>query len=143
MGNGWSPLRVLFPSWKFFEEVGSALSLEYRIHGPNGEVGEWTETLHRPAPHCYSFLFNPEGNLFLAAQSLLQRLEEEIGSSDPQAGGAIEHTTSFQLVKRLVSFQIRERTGECSRFQFRIGRTEARQPREYFVITSLYERSDV
>ncbi len=142
MGSGWSALRVLFPSWRFFEEVGSTLSLEYRFQAADSGLSEWTEALTRPATRWHSFLFNPDGNLFLAEQSLLQRLEEEIGASDPAHSEALEQTTSFQLVKRLVHFQLRERGTAFNRFQFRIGRSSAHEALEYFVVTSLYERSD-
>lgn len=142
MGNGWSALRVLFPSWRFFEDVGSALSLEHRYQLANGEISEWSCVLTRPSPRWYSFIFNPAGNLFLAEQSLLQRLEEEIGSSDPTRSEELEHTVSFQLVTRLVRFTLRERGIECSRFQFRIGRSNAGEAPEYFVVTSLYEHAD-
>lgn len=137
-GEGWAFFRVLVPSWRFFEDVGHSLLLEYRSGEPN-HMGEWQNALERPAPRWYSFLFNPSGNLFLAEQSLLQRFEGDIGNLDPARTHEFEHATSFLLVKQLVRVRLQqEGRAAGTRYQFRVSRiTEGTT--EVFVHTELYE----
>ena len=135
-------MRVLFPSWRFFEDVGSALYLQYRLSAPSAEPGPWRDALRQPPRRWSSFLLNAEGNLFLAAHSLLQRLESEIGELDPAHTSAFEGSVSFRLTQNLVQEQIRrdEPATAGMRFQFRVTRsTPAGSTPEPFLISSLYE----
>ncbi len=136
-GQSWMFLRVLVPSWRFFEDVGHALKLECRFGTPQ-EQGEWHEVLRRPTPAWHSFLFNPSGNLFLAQQSLLQRLESDISELDPEQTETFEQATSFLLVKRLVRSHLAEQGVPAgTTFQFRISR--ALEEAEIFVRSALYQ----
>jgi hypothetical protein len=102
--NGWSWLRVLMPSWRFFDAVAAPLALWVESDGG------WREVVF---PHQYGLLCNPRGNLSLLLYSTLERLLVELAEapSDP------EQLTSYLLVRNLAA---REAVGEY-RFEIRDG----------------------
>ncbi|HMN68398.1 MAG TPA: hypothetical protein PKC28_07650 [Bdellovibrionales bacterium] len=97
-------LRILIPSWRFFDDLGAVPRLEIREDG-----GEWRAFAYRAPAFSWSQLFfNPTGNLNHAIGNLLNRLmlEDEPG-----------HTPTYALVEALA----RESLGrDTSRFQFRL-----------------------
>lgn len=73
-------LRLLFPSWAFFDAVREVPVLEARL----GE-GAWRTVLRAPRRGMGALLYHPAGTSHLALQSVVDRfaLECEHGTIDP------------------------------------------------------------
>lgn len=71
-------LRVFFPSWRFFDFINSVPLLYVRSWNEKGEWSEWLPALKKPERRFWNILFNPEGNIFLAKQTLVQQFAEEL-----------------------------------------------------------------
>ncbi len=70
-------LPVLFPSWRFFQEVGPSPRVEYRVDG-----GDWREATGRPGrmgpgAMLRRLFWNPDWNETLFLVSCAERLVEE------------------------------------------------------------------
>ena len=143
--------RALFPSWRFFEDVTDVPVLFYRIESkstegkPNDgdsipEFGPWTPGLRQLNRNFGSLLFNPQGNLVHAINSLLQHLEIDVGETSPERIDSFEETVSFCLVKDFVDYLLQggkyldsaERAVPGTKYQFKIGRVRQGAPVEQF-----------
>ncbi|HEX5656778.1 MAG TPA: hypothetical protein VFX59_06265 [Polyangiales bacterium] len=102
--NGWSWLRVLLPSWRFFDSVAAPLALWVE------SAGSWREV---DFPHQHGTFLNPRGNLSLLLYSTLERLLLELAEDSVNP----EQLTSYLLVRNLAAqgvqgayrFEIRDR----------------------------------
>lgn len=123
-GRGMMLLRVLFPSWRFFEELTEIPYLELRWARGGESLGSWQPALRRPSRRWSALLLNPEVNLALAEQSLLQQLESDISELQPGTEELFVASPSYRLCRALVLFQLQQlRSGvEPVRFQFRVSR---------------------
>lgn len=111
--SGLSLFRVFFPSWRFFEDTCGRPALYARI-----EKGVWKSVLEKPQRSFFSLFFNPEGNLFLAYGSLLERLLKD--ASELQAGeeGQLLDSVSYRLVRNLVESKLSLSPGV--QYQFKV-----------------------
>jgi len=137
--------RSLFPSWQFFAAVTEVPVLYLRISQDGQNFSPWENALKKPARHWYSLFLNPEGNLFLACNSLLQQAEVEIGDLSPIEAENYESSVSFNLIKNLVQFCLRQSENNYSHFQFKIGRVlqgSDLQAPEDFLISIIYQSAD-
>ncbi len=103
-------LRTLVPSWRFFETAGWLPALSMRFEGE----WDWHPVLVPPRRGLRHLFFNPEGNLHLALQTVLERLVMEINEL-PEGGTLPASSENYGLVRNLCS----SRAGGRS-FQFRI-----------------------
>lgn len=108
--------RLFFPSWKFFDSVGSLPKLYFQI-----ESRQWEPLLHSPPIVWWNLFVNSEGNLHHAYQNLVNRLVldlNQLSSNSP------DELTSFQLVEQLVRSQIhqlnRYEKGQIYRFKISV-----------------------
>ncbi|WP_425039705.1 hypothetical protein [Primorskyibacter sp. S187A] len=74
-------LPVLFPSWRFFREVGPGISVQRRIGQGDGQ-GDWADVIARPehvspALMAVRLVWNPRVNQRLYLVSLAERLLTE------------------------------------------------------------------
>ena len=115
-------LKILIPSWRFFDRAGDLSQLYFKAHTGNGNYGFWQEVLIPPKRHLGNFVLNPQGNLYLASQALVERLVQEISEDDQgvMTPEFIEHQSAFKLVKNLVEVSLKERNSSFQRFQFMI-----------------------
>jgi hypothetical protein len=116
--NGWSWLRILLPSWRFFDSVAAPLALWVESDG------HWREVLF---PHEHGLFCNPRGNLSLLLYSTLERLLVEL-SEDPVNP---EQLSSYLLVQNLAAQNASE--GEY--------RFEVRDAEHVLVRSPLYTRA--
>lgn len=113
--------RSLFPSWRFFEEYGRSPVLYYRLQTKNGQMGPWLPCLKPAQRHLGHLFLNSRGNFNFACNTLLNQLSVDLENLDHRDSLAVEATTSYQLIKNLVSYQIRQDTQTPSfTYQFRI-----------------------
>jgi hypothetical protein len=75
-------LRVLLPSYRFFDDVFDAPTLRVRAGDAPG-AGELVFALSPPARRARQWIWNPEGNLHLAHVSLLERLVNDLADAGP------------------------------------------------------------
>ncbi|HKU43676.1 MAG TPA: hypothetical protein VJR89_36205 [Polyangiales bacterium] len=120
----WTLLRVLFPSWRFFEDIAPGPTLHYSVAPPGQPFGPW----HAAQPYIsrspFQLLLNARGNLWLAYQSLIDQLWNELDESstvDPT------RLVSYQLVQRLVLVELLSPTERASgtRYRFRLASEDA------------------
>tara|TARA_Y100000590_G_scaffold470551_1_gene666258 strand:+ start:5301 stop:5717 length:417 start_codon:yes stop_codon:yes gene_type:complete len=109
-------IRLLFPSWRFFESFEEVPVLFHRIK-KDGEWTPWTRTLPFPKRKGTILFFNPQGNTIALFHSLFQRLVAEIN----EGHFAVEQSLSFQLIQNIVERYLSE---ESKTYQFRIAQIE-------------------
>jgi hypothetical protein len=131
-------LRALFPSWRFFEDVGDVLLLELRF-GPSDEaLGPWQPALPCPRRRLAMLLVGSDVNFGLACGSLLQQLGAELGELDPAHPERLTATAPYQLVHDLVRFCLRRRgVAPGSRYQWRLAATPPGGAAEALIVTAI------
>ena len=112
-------LRALFPSWRFFEELGEVPVLQVRHGAGTDALGPWTVAVPPVPRRPWALLANAEANLALAAGSLLQHLAADL-SELPDDGAGIAELVSYQLTDHLAAYQLARLAPAARRYQFRV-----------------------
>lgn len=114
--------RAFFPSWRFFEDLGDAPNVFFRLHSENNEPGEWQPCLEKIPRRWFHLFFNPDGNRLLACSSAVQLLLADIEEADETDPGALETTVSYRVIQDLVRYRIRQMMPETPSvlFQFKV-----------------------
>jgi hypothetical protein len=94
-----SHLRVLLPSWRFFDGLGTAPELLMRVGPSVSSFGPWQFVITVPPRRWRTLVWNPEGQLALASHALLERLQHEL---EEQPGTPPATLVAYQLVLNLV-----------------------------------------
>ena len=89
-------LKLLFPSWEFFDEATLPPTLQCRRFPCQGEPGSWIDVVQPPPRRWWNLLFNAKGTETLAAQSLVERWYTEL----IELG---EHAPTYQQTLALVT----------------------------------------
>jgi hypothetical protein len=92
-------LRAFFPNWKFYHAAGHAPRLYVRAQIASGEWTDWHRVYARMPFRLRYALHNPEVNLALNHQNLVDHLWSDI--QDLPGDGDIEQKVTYQLVTRL------------------------------------------
>jgi len=93
-------LRVLVPSWRFFDAISAPPDLLARVAGPDGVFGPWLTVLATPPRSWWNVAWHPNGNLSLACRSLVDRLANEADAL--VADASVDGLVTYQLVLDLV-----------------------------------------
>lgn len=117
--------KFLFPSWRFFEDVGHRFTLWAR----NSESQDWV-LLRKPLSRHRRLLWvNAEGNLVLALDSLLEQfvieLQYQLDLNPQFSADDIQQMALFKLVDHQAKFLAPEflpNTSSAAPTQFRICR---------------------
>ncbi|MBX2988345.1 MAG: hypothetical protein KF802_10660 [Bdellovibrionaceae bacterium] len=116
-----SLLRVLLPSWRFFERAGQVPQLAYRLLPSDPAPGAWIPC---PAPVSRSWrhlVLNPRGNRNLAFHGLVERLMMDLNEWEDDRLNEFSSSVSYALVTEMVKFHLRRDSGlKEGRFQFKI-----------------------
>ncbi|MEY4582378.1 MAG: hypothetical protein RL701_7081 [Pseudomonadota bacterium] len=117
-GVALSLLRCLFPAWRFYEGVGPAPMLTYRVQEGStvDAFGPWQPALDSTAARV-PLPFNALGNLQHALQSLVERFEDDLAQTD-----AASELVSYQLVNAWIAGRVNARA-----YQFRLQLTDANE----------------
>ena len=119
--------RSLFPSWQFFHGLGRVPRLYYRCkrlhHESSGiltpaEWSDWVLYLPKMRRSLRYLIFNPEVNLKLLEQTLIEQLTRDC--MDIQKDSEVSKLVSYRMVDRLVRKILRSQKYEANEFQFRI-----------------------
>jgi len=118
-------LRILFPSWKFFEAITPFPKIFYRISHNGTHYSEWLSLPpSEPIRNIKNLIYNPEGNLYLAYQGQIEQLLNDITElSSSNSTALIESLTSYKIVYSYIKEQILLRH-KGKYFQFKIGALE-------------------
>jgi hypothetical protein len=139
-------LRVLLPSWRFFDRSDGSPRLLYRsyvraldapvsyaapdtVHAPRlalpgPDLGAWKElsfssrSKHDGAHSVHPLLLHAHGNLTLARYTLLEHLLSDLSERAPEAAGDVTELVSYRLVQRLVARELARLAEPCPGLQF-------------------------
>jgi hypothetical protein len=116
-----SLLRVLIPSWKFFETPGQCSKLRYRQARPDGSLSTWQE-IQPPQPirNPFSLFLNAEENLWLAKSSLLDQLVFEFFEKSLPDLASLKDEASYKLVENWVRSELKPQSSGTFQFEIRI-----------------------
>jgi hypothetical protein len=112
-------LRVLFPSWRFFENIGVNSQLHVRWREVDAPWSEWREALVAPQRRWTALFHNPDGNLHFAKQSAVEHLVSE---AELRPDGLSE-SVPYSIVRRIAEGSVLDlavRSARISEFQFKI-----------------------
>jgi hypothetical protein len=101
-----SLFRALFPSWRFFDELGSVSRLYYRTGENADSLGSWRKCVVADKRTWSALFLNPAGNFHLAENTLIDQLSDELEAAQENGAPPIEASVSFRLVLNLVRRQI-------------------------------------
>lgn len=103
-------IRVLIPSWRFFDGTVDAAVLTHRISDDGTTFGEWQNTIPKPPRRAWGKLFlNSNENQLFASHALLEYLKNDLVDG-------LNAEVSIELVKNLVEFEAKPKRF----FQFRL-----------------------
>ena len=111
-------VRLLVPSWRFFDAVSAPPELCVRVAGSDGAFGGWRPLLPPPRRAWWTVAWHPDGNLSFATHSLLFRLRTEVAWADDDDPPA--SLVSYRLVLDLVRWSLRADRGAATVVQFRL-----------------------
>lgn len=104
-------LRLLFPSWRLFDRLGTVPKLYVRVLPESDTDGPWLTVLTRPRRRWWNFFVNPEGNLHHAICNGLDRFLQ-----NPEDQKSLHFTMT--LATRFLKIQ--RGCGAGTRFQFKL-----------------------
>jgi hypothetical protein len=112
--------RVLWPSWRFFEDIAPAPRLFGRVAARGEDFGAWRELLPGPARRPSALFLNAAGNLHLACHAVLEQFQSELEEASPDA--PVSELIGYGLVANIAAYELRasERESPHARFQFRL-----------------------
>ena len=91
-------LRGFFPSWRFFDSPGYQPRLYVRALMTNEKWTDWVQFLPRASFKLSDLFFNPENNLQMTEQTLIDHLSLDL-----------QVITESQSAKTLVSYMLTEK----------------------------------
>lgn len=107
-------IRILFPKWSFFDQLGYRFHLKFR----ESDSSKWTFVhFESPGPSVLKLFFNPTHNLTLAQISAIEQFSREVQINDPENANQLD---SFKLVKAITEFYIEKYFSSVETFQFKI-----------------------
>lgn len=115
-------VRVLIPSWRFFDDISESPLLLARVANPAAPFGPWLPVLHPPRRALRDVLWNPGGNLALACNALVEHLVDDLADFDESGAIRAEELVSYQLVLNLVRSTLAARSQPATgiRLQFKL-----------------------
>ncbi|NBS98188.1 MAG: hypothetical protein EBT08_18890 [Betaproteobacteria bacterium] len=130
-------LRAFFPNWRFYHAVGHRPTLELRVQLDAAEWSDWTPYFPRAERHARQFVHNPDINLQLVEQTLVEHLAGDLAEMSDEEN--VTDLVSYRLTVRLAlkcamqnamtlanglhtgpAFDTPRDAGQLSAFQFRV-----------------------
>ena len=108
-------LRSFFPNWRFYHGLGFQPRLFVRIMNDTGQWQPWHMFMPRAAFHLGDLLHNPQNNLMLAHQNLVDHLSADVQTLPDE--GDVRGLVTYQLVERLVRSLLQP---DALQFQFQL-----------------------
>lgn len=92
-------LRAFFPNWRFYHAVGHRPTLELRIQLDTADWSDWTTYFPRARRHPWQFVHNPDINLQLVEQTLIEHLAGDLADMSDEE--EVTDLVSYRLAVRL------------------------------------------
>lgn len=131
-------LRAFFPNWRFYHAVGHRPTLELRIQSAHEAWSEWIPYFPRAHRHALQFVHNPEINLQLVEQTLIEHLSGDLAemSDDEDVTDLVSYRLTIRLAQKLAVQRLARRRREPLAFpavqafvyQFRVRLIHALEP---------------
>jgi hypothetical protein len=120
IGGSASLLRLLIPSWRFFDRLEQVPKLHYRTRAEGNVASDWKLLYLQDKRTPISLLYNPTGNLNLAFHGLIDRAVSDINSSADLRD--FSSSVSYLLVERMVRYLLLKDkpAAAADYFQFKI-----------------------
>lgn len=113
-------LKLIIPSWRFFDKAGYIAKLEYRTKSAQSDCSEWIVWPTKPILNIWSLFINARGNLYLAQQALIEQLLEDARSLQKnKTNNSLENTTSYKLILNALRAEIGKDSKDTF-FQFKV-----------------------
>ncbi len=112
-------LRSFFPNWKFFHALGWVPRLYWRreiFSAADRAWSEWALLLPRYERRLSHLVFNPQVNLALGEQNLVEHLSSDIADSVSDA--KVQDFVTYRMVERLVRLKLKTQIPPDTGFQF-------------------------
>lgn len=113
-------LRSFFPNWRFYHRVGHLRLLFVRTAGDDGQWQPWQDMTPRATRRPLQLLHNPDINLALANQNLVEHLTTDI--LDMQEKQNVRQFVTYQMVMRLARLLLEPHAAKhtINHYQFQI-----------------------
>jgi hypothetical protein len=115
-------LKLFIPSWQFFTGSSASAHLFYKV-----DTSGWLPAIVKPQRSWIHVFFNPDGNLYLAKQSAVDQLVNEINSLN-KVDDSIQESLSYQIVLNIAREAARQKA-PSGRLYFKI---QVRSPNEVY-----------
>ncbi len=116
--------RIFFPSWKFFDESTDLYYIKFRvsINYSDEDFSNWELCPQKLKRNWYQFVFNPNGNVSLACDTILNHLYYEIynNQDDNIYISNLEETTSYKITQNMLQYYIKQNNTHYNYYQFKI-----------------------
>jgi len=120
-------LRAFFPNWRFYHAIGHRPTLELRVQGKHETWSDWIPYFPRADRHALQFVHNPEINLQLVEQTLIEHLAGDLAemSDDENVTDLVSYRLTIRLADKLALQQARvfvpqPTQGLCYQFRIRL-----------------------
>jgi hypothetical protein len=110
-------LRLLFPTWAFFDRVTEVPLLQARVTAHDGTPGPWRDVMQAPPRTWRSALYHPEGTAHLALQGAVDRLAVSCHQGEPDD---VSRDLVAAIAERQVRAWIAQGDQPMDRWQWRI-----------------------
>ena len=100
-------LRAFLPNWRFYHAVGHRPTLELRSRNDAGVWQDWQAFVPRARRHAWHFLHNPQVNLLLVEQTLVEHLAGDLGelADEEEAADLVSYQLLLRLAEKLAAGQ--------------------------------------
>lgn len=120
-GNLRLVLKLLLPSWNFFNDFDEVTQLEFCVSRDGAAESAW-QPLHpmHSTRSWWRAVFNPEGNLELLEKSLLDRVATALRESPVSPQANFEQSEAGVMLARIVRGRLRESQSRPEGMTFRL-----------------------
>jgi hypothetical protein len=96
-------LRAFFPNWRFYHAVGHRPTLELRVQSEQEAWSGWIPYFPRAHRHALQFIHNPEINLQLVEQTLIEHLAGDLAemSDEEEVTDLVSYRLTIRLAQKL------------------------------------------
>lgn len=117
-------IRVIFPTWNFFDQVGDAVELRFKL----SEQMTWQTYNWERALKPWSLFSNASHNLRLAHYNVLEHFVSDLQTFDKD----VETLTTYKLLRSFLVLDLLQRWPDTLKIQFQIRILQNGQKSELF-----------
>lgn len=134
--------RIFFPSWKFFDVSSDMYYIKYRCNTNLESIieSEWILCPPKLERNISQFIFNPQGNIALACDTIQNHLITDIYDlqSENKSFTEIENTNSYKIIQNMIKFFISKNNITSAQYQFKIATLNQDNEEDDIFISRIY-----